>query len=158
MVLVLTETNNALHCGDTEDSLSMKAVDDGTQENESQWLANIRRRVGMSTGDHICSGSLIHMKYVLTAAHCFIDGAEPDYYNVILGDHNQKTNGKLQQQTKEIKAITIHAAYNAQTFDNDIALIELKRPVRLNRAVNTICLPIHGLREKSERLCYEWME
>lgn len=64
-----------------------KRIIGGVQANrhEFPWQAGIQWAVGPSKGEHICGGSLIDTKYVLTAAHCFVHGADPLYYFVILG-------------------------------------------------------------------------
>lgn len=64
-------------------------------EHEFPWQAAIQWRVGKSKGKHICGGSLINPKFVITAAHCFVHGVKAFYYNVTLGKsiiHSSKTS------------------------------------------------------------------
>lgn len=43
-----------------------------------------------------------------------------------------------------IKSIRVHENYERHTYNNDIAVIELDRPVITNKKVKTVCLPDAG--------------
>lgn len=49
-----------------------------------------------------------------------------------------------------IKSVTIHENYQAYTYDNDIAIIEMDQPVIIGDAIRTACLP-----EDSKLFIYE---
>ena len=86
---------------------------------------------------HYCGGALISADYVLTAAHCVAWGREVLQTRVRLG-------GDRYGVMRRVHKIKIHAGYDDQTNDNDIALIKLRKPVRLGEGVRTICLPQEG--------------
>ena len=77
--------DKALHCG--ENRLRVTKIIGGSDSvpHEFPWQASLRWRVGMSKGEHICGGALVHIKFVVTAAHCFDLGTDPSFYNVTLG-------------------------------------------------------------------------
>ena len=70
------------------------------------------------------------------------------------GAHDQHSPNDAMVQHKRIKKITLHQEYGSTVqFNNDIALVELEEPVRLNVAVNTICLPSFVNFEKPGTQC-----
>jgi secreted trypsin-like serine protease len=71
---------------------------------------------------HFCGGTLIRPGWVLTAAHCVVNGTE---FRIYAGSQSLLRGGRSWEAGKVI----VHEDYSAITSDNDIALVELGAPV-----------------------------
>lgn len=89
---------------------------------------------------YVGGGSLIHPRFVLTAAHIF---KKTENLVARLGewDLNREENVFPKQNIYIDRNIIVHPEYNSVGLLNDIALAMLKQDVRYENHIRPICLP-----------------
>ncbi|XP_075043411.1 coagulation factor IX [Mixophyes fleayi] len=94
-----------------------------------------------------CGGSIVNEKWIVTAAHCVFP---PFEFSVVAGELNTRIEEGTEQYLKVAKVIT-HPTYNfvMSKYNNDIALVELEKPMILNDYARPICI---GNRDFTDKL------
>ncbi|XP_022118171.2 serine protease filzig [Pieris rapae] len=99
---------------------------------ESTWL-------GLFTKNK-CGGVLITSRYVTTAAHC-----QPGFLASLVAVFGENDiSGEVEPRrpvAKNVKRVIVHRQYDAATFENDLALLELDTPVKFDAHIVPICMP-----------------
>lgn len=67
--------------------------------------------------------------------------SDPTMWTAFLGLHDQSKRSATGVQERQLKKIISHPSFNDFTYDYDIALLELERPVEYSATVRPICLP-----------------
>ncbi|XP_055843719.1 trypsin 3A1-like [Episyrphus balteatus] len=98
------------------------------------WMVSIR-----SSGTHICGGSIINKRTILTAAHCLKYG-NPKLLKIRVGSKYKSSGGQL----VDVQTVSYHSDFLSSTMDYDIGAIRLAEDLEFSDSVQPIALPAAG--------------
>lgn len=135
-------------CGVSSAAASSRIVG-GTDAVSGAWPWQVSLQI---RGQHICGGSIISSRWILSAAHCFQSYSNPLSWTVMFGDVSLHRMA-LANQSKSVEKIISHEQYNSDTNDYDVALMKLSSPLNCSSTatVKPVCLPNDGVDLSPER-------
>jgi trypsin len=111
------------------------------------------QRSGIFGYSHSCGGSIVNANFIVDAAHCVI-GASASSFRVVAGEHDLTVTSGF-EQNRSVKKVTMHPEYNTNTFENDVAVLQLSTPLDLTSAkVQPIALNGQGVETAAGTTAY----
>lgn len=89
-------------------------------------------------GGQMCGATIVNADTIVTAAHC--SGYSTSAYSIRAGSTSQYQGGV----EVDVKQVIIHPRYNANTFDNDIAVMKLVNPLTFSDKIQPAKLADKG--------------
>lgn len=105
-------------------------------ENQFPFLTSLRF-YGKWRFEHICSASIVSDRFLVTAAHCCPHYIKPHVYQIVVGAQSKESDGEIYL----VEKFFVHPNYTAWPFEkvvNDIALIQLEKPITLGKNTSII--------------------
>ncbi|XP_074090068.1 transmembrane protease serine 7 [Macrotis lagotis] len=137
-------------CSRTSSSLLHRIIG-GSDTLEGGWPWQVSLHF---VGSAYCGASVISREWLLSAAHCFQGSrlSDPRPWTAHLGMYIQG-NAKF---VSPVRRIVVHEYYNSQTFDYDIALLQLSTawPETMKQLIQPICIPPFGQKIHSGEKCW----
>ncbi|XP_050193887.1 coagulation factor XI-like isoform X3 [Myiozetetes cayanensis] len=112
----------------------------GTDSSPGEWPWQVSLHVKLSRQRHLCGGSIISNRWILTAAHCVTSLANPNIWRVYAGILKQS---EINEDTPffKVEEIIVHPQYKYAQTGYDIALMKLAKPMNFTDLQLPICLP-----------------
>jgi len=140
------KSNTNRQCGKPDIKPDVSAEDganviNGKEAKRGSWPWQILMNFGSSHFSLRCGGSIISEKWIVTASHCVVgDEKTPEKFSVRVGEHNRwSTEGS--EVDIPVERVISHPKFDKHTYNNDIALFKLAKPIKFNKYVSPICLP-----------------
>ncbi|XP_008845207.2 transmembrane protease serine 7 [Nannospalax galili] len=138
-------------CSCSWTSSSLHRIIGGSDSQEGAWPWQVSLHF---VGSAYCGASVISREWLLSAAHCFHGNrlSDPTPWTAHLGMSVQG-NAKF---VSPVRRIVVHEYYNSQTFDYDIALLQLSVawPETMKQLIQPICIPPAGQKVHSWEKCW----
>ncbi|XP_022089497.1 transmembrane protease serine 6-like [Acanthaster planci] len=97
-------------------------------------------------GRFSCGGTLVEDRFIISAAHCFEGSSRmnPTNWRVILGKYRENDDSGDEHESG-VSEVIVHASYDSDTVDHDIAILVLSNPpaqpeAGTNPVINSACV------------------
>ncbi len=103
--------------------------------------ALIRTDASNNFQGQFCGGTIIDVRWILTAAHCVDSGTPSRPSGLVIQVGNATLSEVGPVQGLAVEKIIVHPGWNPTTWENDIALVQLVRPITLGPEAQIANLP-----------------
>ncbi|KAL0197314.1 hypothetical protein M9458_005854, partial [Cirrhinus mrigala] len=107
------------------------------------WMASLQ-----FNGSHVCGGTLIAERFVMSSASCFTRSKNASDWTVILGRLNQNSSNPNEVSIKVVN-LTI-----SNTTGNNIAVLQLAVAPNLTNFIQPICVDMEGNTFSANTQCW----
>ncbi|XP_074524387.1 proproteinase E-like [Halichoeres trimaculatus] len=153
LVLLLLQLAYVFGCGTPAVQPDIGRVVNGEDARPHSWPWQISLQVKHgSRYHHICGGTLIAPRWVLTAGHCILPG---NVHRVVLGEHSMSQQEGT-EQIRDVLRIVVHPQWDINFIarGNDMALLKLDKSPIMSDSVSVACLPEAGEIPAHGAQCY----
>lgn len=102
---------------------------------------------------HVCGGTIITQEWVLSAAHCFPNPLDVSGYILYVGRH-RLNSWNPNEMSHLVERVVIPSGYSDPNSGQDMALVQLQRPIVWSGFVHPVCLPDAGTLFPGDLPCY----
>uniref|UniRef100_A0A336MRV9 CSON005441 protein n=1 Tax=Culicoides sonorensis TaxID=179676 RepID=A0A336MRV9_CULSO len=125
-------------------------------QGEFPYIVSIRWGI-LGTSQHVCGGTILNERWVLTAGHCVTELPLPGTMQIVAGMTDMKnSNGLEKWQTIKVVERIVHPDYQGGVNPNDIALLRLETALELNENVQKVALPAKGSETSGTTILAGW--
>lgn len=106
------------------------------------WQVSVRKVnfFGFSS-THRCGGAVISSEWIATAGHC-VDDLALQSIRIRVGEYDFSSMAEpFPYIERAARRKVVHPKYNYNTYENDLALVQLDQPIQFPPHVAPICLP-----------------
>lgn len=134
---VLYTCSSTASCGCSLNSASVTRIVNGEAANTATWGWAVSLSFS-DGGNFLCGASILSDSWIITAAHCVIFYSASEI--IVHAGSNIQWSGT---QNRTVSKIIVHTNFNAGTYANDIALLQLDNPLNMSDLnINPICMPL----------------
>ncbi|XP_054980680.1 transmembrane protease serine 9 [Sorex araneus] len=107
----------------------------GAASGDVPWQASLKEGTR-----HFCGATIVGDRWLLSAAHCF-NHTKVEHVRAHVGTASLAGIGGSPVKLG-LRRLVLHPQYNPANLDFDVAVLELARPLRFNKFVQPVCLPL----------------
>ena len=125
--------NATASCGCSPTTITVSRIVGGESATPGAWTWAVSLHIDDKS---LCGGSILSSSWILTAAHCV------DRYPLKITVYAGSTMRLTGSQTRVVSRFIMHPSYQAETFQNDIALLQISPPLNMDDPnIDVICIP-----------------
>ncbi|XP_042219318.1 CLIP domain-containing serine protease B9-like isoform X2 [Homarus americanus] len=117
-------------------------IQGGKDANIGEWPWQVYLRINLDGSYLFCAGTILSPRYVMTAAHCVYDLVlqKGDRIRVVAYEYDLSKKRDTPKQMVLVKEMFVHSDYDPDTQTADVAVLKMKKSLRVGEGVAPVCL------------------